>query len=321
VGETERSTSVAICTYNGEPFLQEQLDSIALQSRSPQELVVCDDGSTDSTLEIIEKFSRSVPFSVRVFRNSERLGSTRNFQNAISCCKGDYIALADQDDLWDARKLALLAAHLEGNPHTGAIFSDAELIDEHSTSLGKSLWQSIPFHPVSETLSSRSFQELLLRQDVVTGATLVFRSALLPEILPIPEGWVHDSWIAWIAVLYSSLAFSSEPLIKYRVHSNQQIGVAKESIATRVHKIHSAGNSQYSLIERRFTSLKERVLATPSGACKSIAEDLDGKIRHASYQASLPSNKALRAVQIAKAWPLYRRYTRGLVTAVRDLMA
>lgn len=321
MGDTERNISVAMCTYNGERFIHEQLASIASQSLSPRELVVCDDGSTDSTLEIIEKFSRSVPFAVRIFRNSERLGSTRNFQNAISECKGDYIALADQDDIWETKKLDVLTSHLEGNPEAGAIFSDAELIDEGSKSLGKSLWQSIPFQPANKTLTSRSFQELLLRQDVVTGATLVFCSALLPKILPIPEGWVHDSWIAWIAVLYSSLAFSPEPLIKYRLHSHQQIGVAAESIATRVHKVQNAGNSQYSLIEQRFTTLRERVLATPSGTCASIAEELDGKIRHASYQASLPNNRAMRAVQIAKAWPNYRRYTRGLVTAVRDLMA
>src|SRR5260370_31948987 len=90
--------SVVMCTYNGHRYLKEQLDSIAQQSRLPAELVVCDDQSTDDTIAILRDFVSQTPFSVRVFQNSVRLGSTRNFAQAIglACC--DLIARCDQYD-------------------------------------------------------------------------------------------------------------------------------------------------------------------------------------------------------------------------------
>ena len=85
--------SVAMCTYNGGRYLQEQLESIALQSRLPMELVVCDDQSTDDTISILKRFQSEAPFTVKVVRNSQRLGSTQNFDQAIGLARGDLIAL------------------------------------------------------------------------------------------------------------------------------------------------------------------------------------------------------------------------------------
>ena len=81
--------SVAMCTYNGGRYLQEQLESIALQSRLPMELVVCDDQSTDDTISILKRFQVEAPFAVKVIRNSQRLGSTKNFDQAIGLTRGD----------------------------------------------------------------------------------------------------------------------------------------------------------------------------------------------------------------------------------------
>lgn len=100
------SISVAMCTYNGSAFLQEQLDSIAAQTRLPDELVICDDGSSDSTVDIVERFAHGVSFRVQLFRNPQNLGSTRNFEQAMRLCTGDLIALSDQDDVWMPEKLA-----------------------------------------------------------------------------------------------------------------------------------------------------------------------------------------------------------------------
>lgn len=110
--------SVAVCTYNGSRFLPEQLTSIAAQTRLPDEMVVCDDGATDATAEIIEKFARTAPFLVRFIRNSQNLGSTKNFENAIGLCTGDLIALSDQDDIWMREKLGRQAEMMERDPET-----------------------------------------------------------------------------------------------------------------------------------------------------------------------------------------------------------
>src|ERR1019366_197610 len=94
--------SVALCTYNGERFLSQQLASIGKQTRLPDELVVCDDSSTDRTVAIVREFAASVSFPVRVFENQRNLGSAANFERAIRLCDGDLIALSDQDDIWYA---------------------------------------------------------------------------------------------------------------------------------------------------------------------------------------------------------------------------
>src|SRR5215470_8302349 len=99
--------SVAMCTYNGARFLAEQLGSLAAQSRLPDELVVCDDGSTDESAEIVKDFARHAPFPVRLEVNEENLGATKNFEKAIGLCRGEVIALSDQDDVWYPKKLEL----------------------------------------------------------------------------------------------------------------------------------------------------------------------------------------------------------------------
>src|ERR1700688_2975817 len=111
--------SIAMCTCNGVAYLRQQLDSIAGQSRLPNELVVCDDHSTDSSVPIIEQYATTVAFPVRLHVNGQRLGVTKNFEKAISLCKGDLIALADQDDVWFAEKLARLEARFANTPHVG----------------------------------------------------------------------------------------------------------------------------------------------------------------------------------------------------------
>ena len=96
--------SIAMTTYNGEKYLQEQLDSFLGQNRLPDELVVCDDGSQDRTMAILESFSSRAPFPVRIYRNSAKLGYSKNFEKAGSLCTGDIIAFSDEDDVWDAQK-------------------------------------------------------------------------------------------------------------------------------------------------------------------------------------------------------------------------
>src|SRR5579862_2176323 len=97
--------SVAMCTFNGERFVSAQLESIATQSRPPDEVVICDDGSSDGTQEIVRKFALSSPFPIRFAVNPRNLGSTKNFEQAISRCEGAIVALADQDDVWYRYKL------------------------------------------------------------------------------------------------------------------------------------------------------------------------------------------------------------------------
>ena len=97
--------SVALCTYNGEKYIKEQLESILNQTVAIDEIIICDDRSNDKTTAIIEQFQAEYPDKISLHKNHANLGSTKNFEKSISICTGDYIFLSDQDDIWKANKV------------------------------------------------------------------------------------------------------------------------------------------------------------------------------------------------------------------------
>lgn len=221
-------SSIALCTYNGAKFLAGQLESFLRQTRLPDELVVCDDRSTDETIGILEDFARDAPFPVRIYVNENNLGSTKNFERAISFCTGDLIFLSDQDDVWENKKISRMVSIFDQNPDTILAFSDAEIVDENLKSLGKSLWETTFNDRKRNLVSKENFFGILLNEGIVTGATVCFKSELKDYILPIPilGNFIHDGWIALVAAQLGKVEFLSEKLIKYRQHSNQQIGAS-----------------------------------------------------------------------------------------------
>src|SRR3984885_13162302 len=177
-----------MCTFNGERFLRQQLESIAGQERLPDELVVCDDGSRDASLEILQEFASRARFPVRIIRNEKNLGSTKNFEKVISLCDEDLIALCDQDDVWRPQKLLRLAQVLKADESVGGVFSDATLIDADEKQIGKRLWEIHKFgFARASDFDRMSAIRLLLKHDVVTGATLMFRASMRPFLKAIPD--------------------------------------------------------------------------------------------------------------------------------------
>src|SRR5262245_21653170 len=132
--------SIALCTYNGARFLPDQLRSFLQQERLPDEVVVCDDASTDATPELLKQFAQTAPFPVRVHVNELNLGSTRNFDKAIRHCTSDIILLADQDDIWLPEKIRRIEDEFRNSTSVGLVISNADLIDDDSRSLRRDLW-------------------------------------------------------------------------------------------------------------------------------------------------------------------------------------
>ena len=197
--------------------------------------MICDDGSTDTTAEIVEVFARTAPFPVRFIRNPENLGTAKNFEKAIGLCTGELIALSDQDDIWMPERLTHQAERFELDAALGGVFSDAELIDDASKPIGKRLWSNIFFSPDDRKRFQGGHKtDELLRRMVVTGATVMVRASVRPLFLPLPALWMHDCWIAFMLTIYSRLELMEEPLIRYRLHPNQQIGVESLSAARRL---------------------------------------------------------------------------------------
>src|SRR5687767_11308751 len=190
--------SVAMCTYNGAQFLRAQLESIIAQSRRPDEIVVCDDCSTDDTPALLKQFAAESAIPVSVHFNEQNLGSVRNFEQAIRMCTGEVIALSDQDDVWREDKLQLIEQAFHKTPAAGVVFSDAEIVDENLNSLDRRMWDAIGFdaHKRNLVAAGRTL-EVLITGWTVTGATMAFRSEFVKLALPVPGGiaMIHDGWI------------------------------------------------------------------------------------------------------------------------------
>ncbi len=214
--------SVALCTYHGERYLQEQLESIAAQSVTPDELVVGDDLSQDATLDILDAFAARAPFPVRVEVSAGRLGPTQNFAATMRRCQSDLVLLCDQDDVWPSDRLERLTAPLRASDAVSVVFSDASLVDGALDPLGRTLWEQLGFDAQARDSMSRGEVEAwLLRKTIAFGATMAYRRDLHDVVMPIPQPWGHDNWLALVAASCGEVALVDAPLLAYRQHGAQ----------------------------------------------------------------------------------------------------
>jgi glycosyltransferase involved in cell wall biosynthesis len=307
--------SVALCTYNGAAFLSEQLDSIAAQTRLPGELVICDDCSTDETVEIVRAFARIARPFVRLKINESNLGATKNFEQAIGLCQGDVIALADQDDVWKPQKLQRIVEALEKSPQCILVFSDGECIDDDGSELGFTLWDKCQRVNIHRLLWGGEPQlSVLLKRDLVTGATSAMRRELLENALPIPNIWLHDAWLAAVAAAQNKISAINESLIQYRLHGNQQVGVGHRKLGKLVRSKLERGKREEL---RKFQVLRDflRTKINPG-----LQAELDSKIRHLEMRSSLSPNVFSRFIQIgAEALSgRYHKFSSGLQSIILD---
>lgn len=220
--------SIALCTRNGDKFLRTQLASLVDQTLTADEIIVCDEGSTDQTLAILEQFKNKLPLQIHV--NPERLGTFRNFEKAFSLCTGDIIFPADQDDYWEPQKLERIATYFINNEKTNVVFSDAVLVDEFGRKSDTRLWQTFRFREEQQKQwKEGKALEILLDGNRVTGCTMGIRKTFLDKILPFPQNIpkmiLHDAYIAFLASLNNSIDFLPAAYIHYRLHSEQQVGL------------------------------------------------------------------------------------------------
>lgn len=219
--------SVAIATYNGEKYLEKQLDSILKQDTIiVDEIVVCDDISNDKTIEILDHYIHLYPNVFKVYQNENNLGSNKNFEKAISLCTGDFIFLADQDDIWKNDKIKKTLDVFENNKTAEGVFSNADIIDDNDKLIHtKTIWDSVFFFEKELPKPINFFDLISKNGNVVTGATLCIKKSVKDFIFPFPEGMLHDQWIASYLALKNVLYYSNENLISYRLHNNQQVGM------------------------------------------------------------------------------------------------
>jgi glycosyltransferase involved in cell wall biosynthesis len=315
--------SVAMCTFNGGMYLLDQLESIAGQSRLPLEIVICDDSSEDDTLLLIESFASRAPFPVKVSVNRARIGSTKNFEKAIQQCQGDVVVLCDQDDVWHREKISRLEQAFSASPEAGLVFSNADMVDADLKPLGYSLWEALGFKRRQQRrLADGQGFEVLMKHNVIAGATLAFRARFRNVLLPIPHEWVHDGWIALVMAAISNLVAIEDRLIAYRQHGANQLGALKRSLPRKLAEPQGNLDEIYDRYVNQLVQVRERLNKLMSPMPLSLLSMIEEKLIHLQARRSLSPRRILRLPQVFReiATLRYFRYSNGSQSVLRDLL-
>jgi glycosyltransferase involved in cell wall biosynthesis len=205
-----------MATYNGASYISQQLKSIVDQTYPNLEIIITDDASSDGTLAILQDFKNRYN-NIKVLINPVNLGITSTFERSIKNCSGDYIAISDQDDIWDPNKVEILMKCLENED---AIYSDSELVDKNGQSLHKL---------ISSLVNLKSFHTgtAYLVGVCPPGHTMLIQGDFAKYILPIPKSILYDRWISFCAAANNGIKFLDMPLVKYRQHETNSFGVGK----------------------------------------------------------------------------------------------
>jgi len=207
--------SVCMATYNGERFIKQQISSILSQLGPHDELIVSDDGSTDTTCSLVTSFDDA---RIHLVPNPNPGNIVRNFEHALQHARGSLIFLADQDDIWEQNKLAVQAALLE---RFDLVVSDCCLIDAAGTQLAESFFAQLGSGP--------GFFKNLYRNSFL-GCCMAFRRSILDTILPFPPAIaMHDIWIGLIAEMCGTTYFCPEKLVRYRRHNSSASTAGRKS--------------------------------------------------------------------------------------------
>lgn len=217
--------SIILATYNGEKYLQQQLDSILKQDYPNIEIIVTDDCSSDTTFRVLQEYASKYA-CIRIYSNENNLGINKNFEKGLLLARGEYIAISDQDDIWKEEKISTLVKELEN--HT-MIYHDSELIDPDGLSLNKKLSNLDIF-----TSFNNCLQFTIANR--VPGHAMLFKKTLIAQCIPFPENIFYDHWLAFVATFNTKIKFTNHVLVLYRQHENNLSGSKVKSRKNRKKK-------------------------------------------------------------------------------------
>lgn len=280
--------SVALCTYNGKSFLREQIDSILRQTICVDEIIICDDGSIDGTLEVLYSYVNLYPNLVHVFVNNKSLGTIRNFEKAISLTKGDLIFLADQDDVWYSTKVEKIERYFQSNKKCQLVFTNGDLMNEKGKKLNHTLWEKWDFDFERRNLwknNEFAFRDLIVGNNKITGATVCFSKTLKNKIFPfeLPLGYWHDNLLGIHSAASEGLFFIEESLIGYRIHSNQQVGISSnvlEKTTLNANRKNISTEKYFNIFRNKYPHLREYIPSKKRNFLKMCLFKFTKKLNH-----------------------------------------
>lgn len=201
--------SIAMAIHNGTRFLEPQLRSLVDQTCRPDEVVVCDDGSTDGGAELCEAILQGSGIRLVVLRNGQALGPYASFSRAISATRGDYVFLCDQDDVWYPEKIAVTTRFLSLHPEVSAVVHDVDICRGDLS-------------PVGQTKFERMSILGLPHAENVTGMSTVTRRSVVDAAFPLqdPSATSHDAWLHWVAAHLGERRTLDATLAAFRRHGS-----------------------------------------------------------------------------------------------------
>ncbi len=319
--------SIALCTRNGGQYIAEQLRSILAQKARPTQIVLSDDASTDGTVALVRSIMRSPAaegIALTVLENHIALGVTANFEQAVRACTGDLIALCDQDDSWHPDRLSRAIGRFESRPALDLLFTNARLVDDAGVPLAGSLFSVLEVGDRElEQLHAGEGAALFIRRNIATGATVTFRRQLLSSSLPFASAWVHDGWLATIAAVTGKVDALEEPLIDYRQHSANQIGVVYPTLRRKIGRALMPRGDRNARIAAMSVQLAERIDSIDPPVPPALSALVAAKAAFEAEREALPSHRLLRIAPILRmnARHLYVRYaSQGRFDLIRDLL-
>lgn len=251
--------SVAMTSFNGEKFLRDQLESLYKQTRVPDEIIVCDDQSTDKTVAILQEFHEK--FGLTYYVNEKKLGVNKNFEKAIRLCKGRYVALCDQDDVWFQNKIEKMLTVIQKYEENSPCVISSQVV------------------PVKESVENRLFsrpikdsfgvEATLLSVGNVQGCTLMLNDKMVRILKPFPESYkdvmMYDGYISFVSATCGVKYNIGEPLMFYRLHKNNVFGKTRDSF----------GLIQMFVAKIRFLKYNRMFLASRSKSLAYIYDEYD----------------------------------------------
>lgn len=320
------ATSIVLCTYNGARFLAAQWASLLAQSRLPDEIVVRDDGSDDGTwalLQALRSRAEDRGVNVQLHRNPRNLGYVANFAAALQDASGSVLILCDQDDVWHGDKITTLTAEFEHRADLLLLCGDARRIDAAGGALSRSLFDVLKVSrgELRRIHAGQGFG-VLLRRSLATGATIALRRTLLTDALPVPEGWVHDEWLAIVAAALGGFDCVEAPLVDYRQHGGNQVGMPDRGLVVQLGGLLRPPPASVDVLLRRDRVLRERLGARAARVPLGCVQRVDEKLRHLHVRGTLRGTPWQRSGLVLREWlgGRYQRYGSGWRSALRDLL-
>ena len=229
---------VIMAVYNGSNYLEQQIISIYNQSLKPKKLIIRDDLSTDTSIEMLRYFKSKWPEWINLYLGEKRFGIKGNFEELINLSDSPYIALADQDDIWHLNKLRIgyeqckFHEEIYGEQTPILIHSDLELINHNGSFITQSF---IEFQGLK---TNKTDLDSLIFQNVITGCSIFMNKALALKALPFPdEAIMHDWWLGLVASEFGLIHFENQQLLSYRQHSGNIIGAKGKGLTYLIYKL------------------------------------------------------------------------------------